>query len=216
MDAGILPVRDPRDAKRRLADAFSSDERREIAEALFQDALRLCAAADFLSWWVVSDSEIVRETATAAGFDVVRDEGHGLNAALELALAEVVKAGAGSVTIVPADVPTAWRGDLQDLFDTGATADLVVVPAGSDGGTNGLYISPPDLIGPRFGKGSLQAHINEAEVKKLRCAVLALPRLGLDLDTPEDVATLLQQPLGPHEGKTLTLLRTLRPLGMDA
>ena len=211
MDAGILPVRDPRDAKRRLGEAFSPDERRQIAQALFEDALAMCKSAEFLSWWVVSDSDEVLEAADAKGFSVVKDEGDGLNPALERALAEVTKAGADSVTIVPADVPTAWRGDLEDLLDTGATADLVVVPAGSDGGTNGLYLSPPDLIAPQFGSGSLQAHIKEAEIKKLRCAVLALPRLGLDLDTPEDVKTLLEQPVGPHEGKTLKLLRSLRP-----
>ncbi|MBA2724766.1 MAG: 2-phospho-L-lactate guanylyltransferase, partial [Actinobacteria bacterium] len=189
MDAGILPVRQPRDAKKRLASSFSPMERQQIAEALVHDALALCRSAEFLEWWVVSDSPEVRGTASGMGFKVVEDSGEGLNAALARALIEVQAAGAESVTIVPADVPTAWRGDLEDLFDTGATADIVVVPAGSDGGTNGLYISPPDLIEPRFGTGSLQAHIKEADLKGLRCAVLALPRLGLDLDTEADVMT---------------------------
>lgn len=211
MDAGILPVRDPRDAKTRLAASFSPEERQRIAEALAEDAFALCRSATFLQWWVVSDSEEVRSAASEMGFSAVADDGEGLNAALERALEEVRAAGADSVTIVPADVPTAWLGDLQDLFDTGATADIVVVPAGSDGGTNGLYISPPDLIQPRFGTGSLQAHIKEADLKGLRCAVLALPRLGLDLDTEADVKTLLEKPVGPHDGATLTLLRQLRP-----
>jgi len=215
MDAGILPVKDPQDAKRRLSESFSAAERQQIAEALFQDALRMCASVDFLSWWVVSNSVVVRAAAAAEGFSVVADAGEGLNRALELALVEVKAAGAESVTIVPADAPTAWRGDLEDLVDTGVTADIVVVPAGSDGGTNGLYISPPDLIGPLFGRGSLQAHIKEAELKGLRCAVLPLPRLGLDLDTEEDVQTLLKKPEGEHDGATLTLLRRLRPQGPE-
>ncbi len=211
MDAGILPVRHPRDAKTRLASSFTPAERQQIAEALVEDALALCRSTEFLQWWIVSDSPEVRRAASELGFAVVEDDGQGLNEALARALSEVKAAGAASVTIVPADVPTAWRGDLEDLFDTGSTADIVVVPAGSDGGTNGLYISPPDLIEPRFGTGSLQAHIKEADLKGLRCVVLALPRLGLDLDTEEDVKTLLEKPAGPHEGVTLTLLRRLRP-----
>ena len=216
MDAGILPVKDPKDAKRRLSDSFSDAERQLIAEALFQDALTMCASVEFLTWWVVSSSADVRDAAAARGFAVIEDSGEGLNQALELALVAVKAAGADSVTIVPADAPTAWRGDIEDLVDTGATADIVVVPAGSDGGTNGLYISPPDLIGPLFGSGSLQAHIKEAELKSLRCAVLPLPRLGLDLDTEEDVQTLLKKPANEHDGATLKLLRKLRPDGPES
>jgi 2-phospho-L-lactate guanylyltransferase (CobY/MobA/RfbA family) len=96
--------------------------------------------------------------------------------------------------VVPCDVPLAFKGDLVDLLDTGATSDVVVVPSERDGGTNGLYLNPPDLFAPRFGEGSLRRHIEIAEQKAVRCALLSLPRLALDIDTIEDVREFLAKP----------------------
>jgi 2-phospho-L-lactate guanylyltransferase len=187
MDAAILPVKSPARAKSRLAERFPEPVRREIAWALLEDALALCTSSDFVEWWVVSDDDDVLRMAEARGLRTLRDKGTSLNDALAMAIADARDAGADSVTIVPTDVPLAYRGDLIDLLDTGATSDLVVVPSRSDGGTNALYISPPDLVEPQFGPGSLRAHVDLAERHSLRCSILALPRLELDIDTPEDV-----------------------------
>jgi 2-phospho-L-lactate guanylyltransferase len=187
MEAAILPVKSPARAKSRLTGRFADSVRREIAWALFADALALCESVEFVEWWVVSDDPEVGRMAADRGLHAIRDEGTGLNAALDSGIGEARRAGADSVTIIPADVPLAYRGDLVDLLDTGATSDLVVVPSRSDGGTNALYVSPPDLISPQFGPGSLRAHVDLAERRGLRCSILALPRLELDIDTPEDV-----------------------------
>ncbi len=117
--------------------------------------------------------------------------------------------GADSVTVIPVDVPLAYRDDLRDLSDTGATSDIVVVPSEGDGGTNGLYLAPPDLIDPRFGPGSLKAHVDSAAERGLRCSILNLPRMALDIDTLEDVDAYLSRPAHGHSRtrKTLEKLR---------
>ena len=193
MDAGLLPVKGLTSAKRRLAPRFDDDQRVEIARALLDDALRLCASVEWLDWWVVCDDDEVAAKASDRGLKVARDESRGLNAALFSATEHLTSAGAGSVTIVPCDVPLAWRGDLQDLSDTGATSDMVIVPSG-DGGTNGLYLSPPGLVTPVFGAGSLKAHVDLARSLAIRCSILELPRLALDIDTPQDVDVFLARP----------------------
>ena len=193
MDAAILPVKSPARAKSRLSPRFTDQVRTEIAWALFEDALALCGSSDFVDWWVVSDDPDVLQKASTAGLATLRDAGTGLNAALETGIAEARRAGAESVSIVPADVPLAYRGDLIDLIDTGATSDIVVVPSRSDGGTNALYLSPPELIAPQFGPGSLRAHVDLAERRGLRCSILSLPRLELDVDTPEDVDLFMSE-----------------------
>ena len=211
MDAGLVPVKRLSLAKARLQDHFSRADCTRIARALFEDVMELCAAAGFISWWIVSDDAKVIEAASARGLNVVADRGAGLNSALVDAIDAVSRAGARSVTIVPSDIPLAARSDLIDLLDTGATSDLVVVPSRSDGGTNALYMSPPGLIEPQFGPGSLAAHIADAENRKLRCSVLPLERVELDIDTIEDVQTFLHRAseevaLG---GRTAVLLRDL-------
>lgn len=193
MDAGILPVKALSGAKTRLRAVYGETGRAEIARALFADALALCAAADLLEWFCVSDDPEVLEEAAAAGLRPIADPGPDLNAALAAAIDTAGRAGAISVTIVPADVPLAWRGDIEDVLDTGATSDVVIVPSG-DGGTNCLYLGPPDTLEVRFGPGSLAAHLAAAERARLRCALLNLPRLQLDIDTPADAAALLERP----------------------
>lgn len=191
MDAGILPVKRLDRAKQRLADDFDEEQRVAIASALLDDALDLCESSPFLSWWVISDDESVRRRAHERGLSTLEDGGSGLNDALVLAIATVAGAGAASTTIVPVDVPLARPEDLQDLLDTGATSDVTVVPSERDGGTNGLYLRPPGILAPGFGPGSLASHLAAAEGAGLRCSILSLDALSLDIDTLEDIQTLL-------------------------
>lgn len=194
MNAGILPVKRLDQAKQRLSPDFSDRERQRIARALLEDGFTLCESVDFLTWFVTSDDDDVLAAATKRGFEAVRDSGEGLNAAVGMAIGVARAAGAESITTIPCDVPLAYEGDLVDLLDTGATSDVVVVPSERDGGTNGLYVSPPHLLTPRFGEGSLRRHIDLAEQQSLRCALLSLPRLSLDIDTIQDVREFLAKP----------------------
>lgn len=124
---------------------------------------------------------------------MIEDEGRGLNPALEKSIEHLVSRGADSVAIVPVDVPLARAGDLQDLTDTGALSDVVLVPSHTDGGTNALVLSPPQVMPSRFGPGSLQAHLEQAQRLGLRCSILDLPRLSLDLDTEEDARQIVER-----------------------
>ena len=209
MDAGILPVKALDRAKSRLSPHFDATERRRIADALFEDALAMCATVDFLEWWVVSDGNEVLERAESRGFRTVADPGAGLNPALQKAIGVALEAGATSVAIIPCDAPLAFRGDLVDLVDTGATSDMVVVPSEKDGGTNGLYLNPPDLFEPNFGEGSLRRHLDIAERRSYRCSLLSLPRLALDIDTIEDVRDYLAKPKHAPS-RTAAVLEELR------
>jgi 2-phospho-L-lactate guanylyltransferase len=193
MNAGILPVKKPSRAKTRLGRDLGDGRREAVARTLLDDALRLLAAVDFLDWWVVSDDPEVLDRARSDGHEAIDDPAGGLNAALELALAAAATQGAASALIVPADVPLATAGDVGEICDTGETSDVVLVPSRRDGGTNALHLRPPDLLTPRFGTGSLQAHVRSAEQAKLRCSVVDMPRLALDIDTIEDAKELVRR-----------------------
>jgi 2-phospho-L-lactate guanylyltransferase len=215
MDAGILPVKNLKLAKGRLAEHFSEDGRARLARALLEDAFDLCRTASFLTWWVTSDDEEVLTMAQSYGFNTVKDQTGTLNGALQQAVLEVKIAGAQSVTMIPSDVPLAYAGDLRDLIDTGSTSEVVVVPSMRDGGTNGLYLSPPDILTPRFGTASLQAHLALAERLGFRCSILVLTRLALDIDTIEDVDEFIRKD-GQGTSKTSEALRALRPESFEA
>lgn len=204
MDAGLLPVKPISRAKQRLAPVLG-DLRESLARALVEDALDLVSADAATTWWVVTEDEWVASQAERRGVKVLGDPGTGLNGALQAGVDTALGAGATSVTILPADVPLATRSDLQDLLDTGATSDIVIVPANRGGGTNALYLSPPDALATHFGTDSLRAHLDEAAARGLRCAILSLPRIALDLDTWEDALEILKR--ARDGGLAVSLLR---------
>ncbi|CAN5724035.1 2-phospho-L-lactate guanylyltransferase [soil metagenome] len=205
MNAGLLPVKRLDRAKARLGPHFDEAQRSAIARALLDDALDLCRASRRLQWWVVTDDPAAVDGARGRGLDVLRDDGRGLNQALMHAMASVAREGASSVTIVPADVPLTCEEDLDDVLDTGATSDVVVVPARRDGGTNALHMRPPGLLAPRFGASSLSAHVAAAQRLALRCSILPLPRLALDIDTSADVRDFIAAD-GRRDGHTARVL----------
>ena len=210
MDAGILPVKSLKRAKGRLSEGFDEAGRSEVARALLEDALNLCQSAPFFTWWVTSDDDEALTLAHTYGFNTVKDQTGTLNGALQQAVVQAKAEGAQSVTMIPSDIPMAYSGDLRDLLDTGSTSEVVVVPSSRDGGTNGLYLRPPDILTPRFGQKSLQAHLMQAERLGYRCSILVLPRLALDIDTVEDVDEFLRKDtIGTSQ--TAAVLKRLRP-----
>jgi 2-phospho-L-lactate guanylyltransferase len=206
MDAGLLPVKRLAAAKSRLQEVFDPRQRLELASAMLDDALDLCAAVGFLEWSVVTSDPEVGGRAERRGFEVIPDPPRGgLNRSLTHAIGELGDKGADSVTIVPADAPLATADELHDLLDTGALSDVVVVPAERDAGTNGLFLSPPTVLAPRFGESSFSSYVKEAEAARLRCSILPLDGLAVDVDTIEDVTALLER--ADRETRAVSLLR---------
>jgi len=57
----------------------------------------------------------------------------------------------------------------------------------SDGGTNALLTTPPDVVPFRFGIRSSRAHLAAALERSVPCALLQMEKLTFDLDTPDDL-----------------------------
>jgi 2-phospho-L-lactate/phosphoenolpyruvate guanylyltransferase len=201
-----MPIKSPARAKRRLAEALDPESHRYLIEALIEDALAFCSRTEDIVWWVVSDDETVRARAQSAGLEAIADKGVGLNEAVAMGFEVAARNGAQSVLVIPGDVPLARPEDADDILDTGAVSEMVVVPA-SDGGTNGLYLDLPTEVRTSFGEESLRTYVEQARQLDLRCSILDLPRLAIDLDTPEDARVILQS--GDPQGKTMEVLAGL-------
>ncbi len=209
MKVGLLAAKRFENAKSRLAPDLSQAERESVARSMFEDALDLCHNSPMVEWFVVSDSDEAISLATEAGFGGIKDDGHGLNAALVQAIAAIEGLGASSVLVLPGDVPLTTPEDIADIVDTGDLSDVVVVPSTGDGGTNALSLTLPPAIAPNFGEGSLVAHIKAAEVAGVRCSVLPLERMDLDIDTPADIEAFLKI-ASDRATSTERFLRSLR------
>jgi 2-phospho-L-lactate guanylyltransferase len=187
----ILPVKRFARAKQRLRAGVDGEARERLAAAMVADVLDVVAGYRALERVVVVTAEpAVAEMATAVGAHVVRDPDEaGQSAAVALGvLAARDELAAQRALVVPGDTPALDTADLDALL--ARTEPVVIVPDRHGTGTNALLLTPPGAIAPAFGPGSCERHQAAAEAAGVDHAVLPLPSLALDVDTPEDLAVL--------------------------
>ena len=193
----VVPVRGLAEGKTRLGETLDAEERETLIVGLLHRLLEILAGwPPSRRTHVVSDDAIVRRVAQEHGASVVSEPAAGdLNAALVAARSAAVARHASAILILPADLPLVTMASLDRLLDAadaalaaGSGQPLVVAaPSDARGGTNALLLSPPNVIEPLFGPGSLEAHVRAARAADASVQLVIDPQLGFDLDTPEDL-----------------------------
>ena len=207
----VLPVKDFRQAKQRLAGFLSAVERRLLAEAMAEDVLETLSQVSELSEIiVVTRDERAFELAARHGARVLAEPSNdGQSAAVERAAAALGRAGVESLLQVPGDVPGASADEIAAVLaahgraSDGAPA-VTLVPSYDRRGTNCVLCSPPDALPFAFGHDSFGPHCEAARAQGIAPRIIALPGLGLDIDTPDDLRAFVARPAA---GRTLDYLR---------
>jgi 2-phospho-L-lactate/phosphoenolpyruvate guanylyltransferase len=191
--AAVLPVKSFARAKQRLNEAIAGGDRRELAEAMVADVLAALAAVPEIDEVVVVTAEpLAARAAERAGAAVVEDpEERGQSAAASRGIDTALARGAQRALLVPGDCPAVDPHEVSRLL-AGAPAEpsVVIVPDRHGSGTNALLLTPPEAVGPSFGTGSFARHAAQAAAAGATVKVCDLPSLGLDVDTPDDLAAL--------------------------
>jgi 2-phospho-L-lactate/phosphoenolpyruvate guanylyltransferase len=188
--AAVLPVKSFSRAKQRLGDAVGGSEREQLAAAMVGDVLSTLAATPEIDDVVVVTAEPVAARAgEEAGATIVHDPDEaGQSAAAARGIDAALVRGAERVLLVPGDCPALDPQELGALL--ARPGDVVIVPDRHGSGTNALLLTPPTAIDPSFGAGSFARHAALARAAGAEVKVCALPSLGLDVDTPDDLAAL--------------------------
>lgn len=184
----VLPIKTFARAKHRLAEAVGAPARQELAEAMAGDVLDALAAVPELDAVLAVTAEPrAAAAARAAGAEVVHDPREvGQSAAAVLGIELALQRGAARALLVPGDCPALVPQEVSALL--ASREAVVIVPDRHGAGTNALLLSPPDAIVPSFGPGSFARHA--ARGRAAGIAVAEVPSLGLDVDTPGDLAAL--------------------------
>lgn len=196
----IVPMKPLAHAKARLAPVLSPAERRALSLAMLRDVVRAAGALDAV--WVLNSDDDAAVVAREEGAEPRPDPapGEGLNASLDKATAMAIEEGARGVLVLSADCPAATRNDVRAV----AIGDGVIMAPDRYGtGTNALWRSPPGAIITSFGGNSRRSHTALAHVHHVTFAVMALPRLALDVDRPADLADVWT--LGPGDATRAAL-----------
>jgi len=200
----VLPVKSFGLAKQRLGAAVGVDERRALARAMVGDVLEALGRVARLEGVIVVTAEAAAvDAAGAAGIEDARGTGTaarpwplvevvpdpseaGQSAAASLGIRAALTRGAERVLLVPGDCPALDPAEVDALLAP-REAGVVIVPDRHGTGTNALLLAPPTAIAPAFGPGSFARHTALAGGAG---RVAELPSLGLDVDTPGDLAAL--------------------------
>ena len=138
---------------------------------------------------VVTAEPAAAAAARDAGAHVVHDpEESGQSAAAARGIAAATERGAERVLLVPGDCPALDPDEVARLLARPEGA--VIVPDRHGTGTNALLLAPPDIFAPAFGPGSFARHVARARAAGAAVMVCELRSLGLDVDTPGDLAAL--------------------------
>jgi 2-phospho-L-lactate guanylyltransferase len=207
----LLPVKDPRRAKQRLAAWLGPEPRERLARAMFAEVLTQLMAARGLDRVVVasSDRESLRLAAAAGAAILEESDQQSHSHSADQAARELMKQGAASLLLLPVDVPCVQSAEIEELLRASAglpAPHLVIVPNADGTGTNAMLRTPPDLIASRFGPGSLGFHVEQARAAGAAVRVLHPPGLVHDVDTEDDARVLLAR---GWSGASARLMRDL-------
>ena len=186
----LVPVKDLSRAKQRLASQLDQPARTELAQAMLSDVLSALSQCSFPVAVVTSDRFAIA-LAEKYSFDVIHDAQNASETdAIAMATQVCVSRGIEDVLVVPADIPLIEPEDIRAIYASAPARGSVLVPSGDKRGTNAVLRRPASLFPLRFGNDSFLPHLSAAIAAEASCVVLSLPRIALDIDTPQDVTQL--------------------------
>ena len=212
MNALLIPVKDPANAKTRLAELLSAEERRVLAWAMFEDvsnAVREARQPDCVV--MVTSYEPAIERARQFGWDVLIEESQvSESASVDWASRVLAQRGVDTVMRLPADLPLVRADDIDSVLSTKLDSPgALLVPSREGTGTNAILRTPPTLFPSRFGPNSLALHREEAARVGIECLIVNNERIALDIDEPADLQALLERGHGTAAHAALAEMRIL-------
>jgi len=192
----IVPVKDLSKAKERLSSLLPQHERTALAYAMLEDvlsALKESKLAD-RKFIVTLDAKAIK-MASAMGIEIIEEtEQNGESASVDYASQISIDMGATSMLVIPGDAPLITSDDIDFILEREKdTPSIIFVPARDELGTNAILRNPPDAIPSMFGHDSYRKHMNEADKNNIPYDSYDNHRIGLDIDSPEDLKEFVSQ-----------------------
>jgi 2-phospho-L-lactate guanylyltransferase (CobY/MobA/RfbA family) len=97
------------------------------------------------------------------------------------------------VLLLSSDLPLVSRRAVKGMLARArrlGPRGVLAAPATGRGGTNALYLRPPEVVSLHFGDDSLARFEREAADRGVRFGLYESSALALDLDEPGDLSSL--------------------------
>lgn len=190
----LMPVKDFGHAKSRLRAVLSAAECSALALNMARDVAAAAQGADAVhGLTLLGGGPDIEKLAAELGCDYLEEFPEvDLSGNLDVAARQLGASGVGTLVILPSDIPTLRAQDVTDLI-AAADSALTLCPAGRDGGTNALIVSPPAAIPFHFGKHSARRHLETGKAAGLKSKEVLHRAFNVDIDTTGDLVWLCRQ-----------------------
>jgi 2-phospho-L-lactate guanylyltransferase len=195
MRALLLPIKDLRQAKQRLAPLLNAEERFALVQAMLADTIRAVRGVRRAAKiFVVTNYIPAMQAAEANGWELLREDRQiSESVSVDAASRHCAERGVTSLLRLPLDVPLVQASDIDALLAVECAAPAVVIVPSRDGtGTNAIQRTPPALFPSHFGSGSFAKHCGEAERAGAQIVVRRTARLEMDVDDEADLRALVR------------------------
>ena len=198
MRALLLPIKDLRNSKQRLAGFLTHQERFELAQAMLSDTFRAVSGvrrADKI--FVVTNYAPAIDMARERGWEILSEaEQISESVSVDSASRQCEALGVTALLRLPLDLPLVQASDIDELFAIDCSAPgMIIIPSRNGTGTNAILRKPPTLFPSHFGPGSFAKHCAEATRCGAQIIVRRSSRLEMDIDDESDLRALLQHDL---------------------
>jgi 2-phospho-L-lactate/phosphoenolpyruvate guanylyltransferase len=188
----LVPVKNLAKAKQRLAQVLDQSSRTELAQAMLADVLDALAESAFDAVSLVTSDPFALKLAGQYRFEVIPDNSNiSETSAIEMATRACESRGIETTLVIPADIPLIVAADVRAIYEAAPAKGTVLVASADLRGTNTVLRRPASLFPLHFGNDSFKPHLNAAIATRTTCVALSLPRIALDVDTPEDLQQLV-------------------------
>ncbi len=184
----IVPMKPLKLVKSRLAERLESHQREAIGLGMFNRVVGAAVDSSAAAVWVVGGDEAVNQASLQVGAQWWEDDGKDLNDSLTVTFERALRAHFAPAYL-PADLPFVSSEDVSGFIDASSVGETVTLsPAHRDGGTNAIVVPPYSAFRPMLGHDSFDRHRKQAREEGLAVEIFDSTGIGLDLDTPEDLA----------------------------
>ncbi|MBL4583608.1 MAG: 2-phospho-L-lactate guanylyltransferase [Pseudomonadales bacterium] len=194
----VVPVKSLTDAKSRLADVLNDRARQHLVLAMLEDLLAVLHKISAIDQVLIVTND-ARSMELAQRYNALilpEPTSAGLNLAVLHAANYLDEHQVARMLVLPADIPFAQADEIRELVSESDTqpnqaSSVTLVSDQAGVGTNAMMLTPPDGMTPMYGENSFKRHTEYASELGLNPVLASVPSVGLDIDTPDDLLSLL-------------------------
>lgn len=191
----IVPVKRFDSAKSRLGMLLNKHERAQLSKLLVQRTIRVLKGTSGVKKIVLVSSDVnVEKIAHLYGATFLKEKIQcGVNSAVDRGTKFCTDSGAEATLVLPTDLPLVIPEDIDIVCKAALTGRncMVLCPSYKFDGSNIMLRKPCDIIKTSYDSCSYIMHVLEGVRNNIKTRVLFIRRAMVDIDTIQDITTLL-------------------------